>query len=91
MKAAVKRLKRQRLVAGVRGILFDEHRRAPSVPAVVHLQIFGSSGFSCVWFWRNDERNYLRYRRLTGVHLPSVQGGVESGVEATEPYSSGRR
>ena len=23
--------------------------------------------------------------------LPSVHGGVESGVEATEPYSSGRK
>lgn len=26
-----------------------------------------------------------------GVALPSVQGGVESGVDTTEPYSSGRR
>lgn len=28
---------------------------------------------------------------LGGDTLPSVQGGVESGVDATEPYSSGRR
>lgn len=35
--------------------------------------------------------SYFSCACLSSVAVPSVQGGVESGVDATEPYSSGRR
>lgn len=37
-----------------------------------------------------ESRNLLCFKHCV-CFVPSVHGGVESGVDATEPYSSGRK